>query len=436
MTSGDTLSPAKFAKQVVYQIYFGVLCSIRGFLLAWNNNYVWKNQQRSFLSLLICTIIIYIILFLIFLPFRLIVWFISLFYTFSPSAIEWFVQVTSAQSMLFKLLTFVPLLAVFIMNNLLGYDKLFFSVLASVNPSLAERINSHARQSFMSSLYFFVRRTIMMLAIIACIHFLRSVPYVGSVIPALWVFKYARYTITNTKNIYLRTIFFTLLVLLTIFKSLHTQAMSLLHLQMASTALARELFDTYLSRIHTKAKIDHKSINIKTSSPPSRYQFLGFFVPSLFYPLFNSPTNLDIDKSTTDLPLPHRKITHFLRENYFLLLAFAFPYVFLFSIPLAGFFCIERKIKHHIYSFMDRQEFFQSYMDHWGITDVLLDCYVDLLIMEMIDEKKFDNNNNNEMARLNFFKRLLFEHHIKCREQQVVEDEIHQLEEELKRMKK
>ena len=28
---------------------------------------------------------------------------------------------------------------------------------------------------------------------------------------------------------------------------------------------------------------------------------------------------------------------------------------------------------------MDRQEFFQSYMDHWGIADVLLDCYVDLL---------------------------------------------------------
>ena len=46
------------------------------------------------------------------------------------------------------------------------------------------------------------------------------------------------------------------------------------------------------------------------------------------------------DKPPNELSLPHRKITHFLRENYFVLLAFAFPYIFLFSIPLLGFFCV------------------------------------------------------------------------------------------------
>jgi hypothetical protein len=79
---------------------------------------------------------------------------------------------------------------------------------------------------------------------------------------------------------------------------------------------------------------------------------------------------------------------------------------------------------------MDRQEFFQSYMDHWGITDVLLDCYVDLLTMEMFDEKK------NKIPSMIFFKQLLSEHHIKCKEQQVFEDEIRQLREEIKHIKK
>jgi hypothetical protein len=222
----------------------------------------------------------------------------------------------------------------------LGYDKLFFSVLASVNPSLAERLNSRARQSFTSSLYFFLRRTILIFAIVTGIHFLRSIPFLGRLVPALWVFKYARYTITNTKHVYLRTTFFILLLLLTIFTSLHPYALSLLHLQMASTALARELFDTYLSRIHTNTIANYRPIHIETEAPPSRYQFLGFLVPSLFHPLFNWQVNADIDKPPNQLSLPHRKITHFLRENYFILLAFAFPYIFLFSIPLLGFFCV------------------------------------------------------------------------------------------------
>jgi hypothetical protein len=109
---------------------------------------------------------------------------------------------------------------------------------------------------------------------------------------------------------------------------------------MASTALARELFDTYLSRIHTKTIINHRPININTYVPPSRYQFLGFIVPSILQPLFNWQIQSDIDIRPNELPLPHRKITHFLRENYFILLAFAFPYIFLFSIPVLGFFCV------------------------------------------------------------------------------------------------
>jgi hypothetical protein len=79
---------------------------------------------------------------------------------------------------------------------------------------------------------------------------------------------------------------------------------------------------------------------------------------------------------------------------------------------------------------MDRQEFFQSYMDHWGLGDVLLDCYVDLLTTDMIDDK------NKKINPMIFFKQLLFEHHIKCKEQQVFEDEIRQLKEELEQIKK
>lgn len=221
-----------------------------------------------------------------------------------------------------------------------GYDKLFFSVLASVNPSLAERLNSRARQSFTSSLYYFTRRTIIIFSIVTCIHFLRSIPGIGRLIPAIWVFKYARYTITNIKHVYLRSTFFFLLLLLTIFKSLHPYTLSFLHLQMASTALARELFDTYLSRIHTRTIPNHRPIDIKTHEPPLHYQFLGFLVPSIIHPLFNWQIKSNVDPSTNLLTLPHKKITHFLRENYFLLLAFAFPYIFLFSIPLLGFFCV------------------------------------------------------------------------------------------------
>ncbi|CAF0876332.1 unnamed protein product [Adineta steineri] len=79
---------------------------------------------------------------------------------------------------------------------------------------------------------------------------------------------------------------------------------------------------------------------------------------------------------------------------------------------------------------MDRQEFFQSYMDHWGITDVLLDCYVDLLTTEMMNE------NTDKIKRMNLFKQLLSEHHIKCKEQQIFEDEIQQLKQELDRITK
>jgi hypothetical protein len=79
---------------------------------------------------------------------------------------------------------------------------------------------------------------------------------------------------------------------------------------------------------------------------------------------------------------------------------------------------------------MDKQEFFQSYMDHWGITDVLLDCYVDLLTMEMMDEEK------NQITQMVYFKQLLSEHHLQCKEQQVFEDEIRQLQEEIQRIKK
>ena len=73
---------------------------------------------------------------------------------------------------------------------------------------------------------------------------------------------------------------------------------------------------------------------------------------------------------------------------------------------------------------MDRQEFFQSYMDHWGIGDVLLDCYVDLLTMEPLEDD-----------RLVTLKRLLAEHHIHCKEQQIFEEEILYLREQLKRLK-
>lgn len=330
----------KFTKYILYQLCLGFSCAIRGFIFSWNNNFIWQTQKRSLISLLICTLIIYVALIIVFLPFRIIVWLISFFYAFTPKAIEWFDQVSSARALLLNLITFIPLLAVYTMNNLLGYDKLFFSTLASVNPSLADRLNSRARQSLTSSFYFFTRRTIQIFAFITAIHFLRFVPYIGRLIPALWVIKYARYTITNTKHVYLRSAFFFLLIILTIFKSLHSYVLSILHLQMASTALARELFDTYLSRIHTHTVAKHSPINIQVQTPPSRYHFLGFLVPSLLHPLFDWPVQANIDKLPNQLTLPHRKITHFLRDNYFLLLAFAFPYIFLFSIPLLGFFCV------------------------------------------------------------------------------------------------
>lgn len=79
---------------------------------------------------------------------------------------------------------------------------------------------------------------------------------------------------------------------------------------------------------------------------------------------------------------------------------------------------------------MDKQEFFQSYMDHWGITDVLVDCYVDLLMKDMSDDKE------DFISRMAFFKHLLSEQHIKYKEQQVFEEEIRQLQDELKRIKK
>ena len=76
---------------------------------------------------------------------------------------------------------------------------------------------------------------------------------------------------------------------------------------------------------------------------------------------------------------------------------------------------------------MDRQEFFQSYMDHWGLADVLLDCYVDLYTMKTPDA--------NSRARLIAFKQLLAEHHISCREEQIFRDEIRELEDGVQRLK-
>ena len=72
---------------------------------------------------------------------------------------------------------------------------------------------------------------------------------------------------------------------------------------------------------------------------------------------------------------------------------------------------------------MDRQEFFQSYMDHWGLADVLLDCYVDLLTRETTKDSPMIS-----------FKQLLAEHHIRCKEQENFEAEIRQLRDDLKRL--
>lgn len=74
--------------------------------------------------LLICTLSIYVLLVIAFLPFRLLVWLISFAYTFAPAVTEWFERVSSARALLFKLVTFIPLLAVFTMNNLLGRSML------------------------------------------------------------------------------------------------------------------------------------------------------------------------------------------------------------------------------------------------------------------------------------------------------------------------
>lgn len=84
---------------------------------------VWKTQQRSLAALLLCTLIVYVALVIIFLPFRFIIWLISFAYKFAPSMLEWFEEISSARTLLFKLITVIPLLAVFVMNNLLGTPR-------------------------------------------------------------------------------------------------------------------------------------------------------------------------------------------------------------------------------------------------------------------------------------------------------------------------
>ena len=88
---------------------------------------IWQTQKRSLVSLFICTLIIYIALVIVFLPFRIILWLISFVYTFAPNIIEWFDQISSARGLLLNLLTFIPLLAVYIMNNLLGRSEICLS---------------------------------------------------------------------------------------------------------------------------------------------------------------------------------------------------------------------------------------------------------------------------------------------------------------------
>lgn len=129
-----------------------VVLSFHGIILVSNNfsykikitkkliSDVWKTQKRSLLSLLACTFLIYITLVIIFLPFRFIVWLISFAYTFAPSIIEWFEHVASARTLLFNLLTFIPLLAVFIMNNLLGILVAVFYIIAYLSCFFFNRI--------------------------------------------------------------------------------------------------------------------------------------------------------------------------------------------------------------------------------------------------------------------------------------------------------
>lgn len=483
-------SPVLLSKKIIYQIGFGLSCAVRGFVYSWNNpcsfdwnrfsrwnkrkiffwsfvflwQDVWSTQKRSFISLVVCTIVVYLLTIICFLPIRFIVWICSLIFQFSPEDIEWLENLTSARALLFHLLSFIPLLAVYVTNTILGrksiwtffsrftslidrsidrigYDKLFFSVLASANPSLTELLNTRARQTFTSSLYYFVRRFLTIFSFLIALHFLRLLPFFGQFVPAIWVFQYARYTVANTKNVYLRSAFFLVLVVLTIFKSFHERILWVLKIQMASTALARELFDSYLSRIHTETISNHRSVSIKTYETPTRFRFLGFTLPHSVQKYFQLDKNSFQTRPINHIDLPHKKISHFLRENYFLLLAFAFPYVFLFSVPILGFFCVG--FAHGAAAFtlalltrwnrfdfcelqirMDRQEFFQSYMDHWGIADVLLDCYVDLLTMETVNNNRFID-----------FKRLLAEHHILCKEHQLCRQEIDFLREQLQQLK-
>ncbi|CAF0995786.1 unnamed protein product [Didymodactylos carnosus] len=311
------------------QLYLGFRSSLHGFILAWNNNYVWKTQLFSFWSLLISTITVYCILYISLLPFRVLLWIFSFYTVVNLETLNYLRDVSSPSNLFIHLCWFIPLLAVFIMNNLLGYENIFFSVLSSIHPQFATQLYAKPRQRFLTLLYYFLRRTTLLFSFVMFIHLLRSSSYLGRFIPALWLLNYVRHTIINTKCLSVRLILITLILLVGYIKRFQPYAMSLLHLQLASIALARELFDTYLSRIHNQLSTPNtNAVKLLGIYPgPTTLTFCGFSLS----------TSIVTSKSVLN---PHKNVRKFLRNHYLSLLTFALPYVFLLSVPLLGFFCV------------------------------------------------------------------------------------------------
>ncbi|CAF1076719.1 unnamed protein product [Didymodactylos carnosus] len=327
--------PAVVFDRILSEIHLGLTSSVRGFILAWNNDYVWKTQLKSFSSLLISTLTVYVVIVCFCIPFRMLLWFLSFSPLFNTETYAHLHDLLSPSNLLVRLCWFIPLFAVFVMNNLLGYEKVFFSVLYSLHPTFAYQLQLRPRQKFLTMLYYFIRRTTILLGFVMLINLFRSVPLLGRFVPALWLLNYVRHTLSHTKSLAVRVVLLSMIAIVAFFEPIQSYAMSLLHIQLAATSLARELFDTYLSRLHhTKTPLPPVPLEkpqVYSNTLSTSFYMFGFQLPKIIQPL---------PLSTIHELAPHKHVRHFLRKHYVSLLIFTLPYVFLLSIPLFGFFCV------------------------------------------------------------------------------------------------
>jgi len=237
------------------QLMMGVKSAFVGIWIAWNNHEVRRTQNRSTGSLLAILFLIYVILLLWFLPVYVILNASVYFNLVDDSTVSLIHQKISPTSLLRALLWFIPLTVLYILRTVLGFERLFFVVLKEVDEEEYDRLFQRKVHPFTRELWIFLKRTAIVLFLTLFVQLGRFLPVIGRYMPAVYFLKVSRVLFRHSRYVGIKMIAVLAFLIFGVFGFIpqgEKIGVTLLNLQVASTALSRELLDPFYIRTINK----------------------------------------------------------------------------------------------------------------------------------------------------------------------------------------